>query len=434
MAISTHPLRTSTDLPRNRSKDIAYFLYFQGQISRAAWKFIMYRCTEVTGWFALVTLGFLAYGSNSLDIQTYVPACYLLAIWIVSLGFSLFLPPRARLEAAHRGRARAGEIVPVRVTVTQFGRTPQALTVVPHRLPPELDPEIFDGVRSGVLKRGERAELTVGLLCRRRGAYTWSGFRVETDFPFALFRSYRTLLSREELIVTPAFSPIERLAVPAGTRFQVGGLAMALQIGESYEYIGNREYRAGDSLRHIDWRATARHIHPIVREYREEYYLRVAVLLDTCLPRRQRDEESRNFERAVSVAAAVTDFLSRSDYIVELFVAGQEMYPLTASSGVAFIDQIMTALATVEADTAHHFGAISSTVMPSLATATSVICVLIDWDADRQEFLTNLSAMGVGVKVLVVSGEPPPVMAPAFSLYDVTFIDRQRFDNGIGEL
>ena len=56
---------------------------------------------------------------------------------------------------------------------------------------------------------------------------------------------------------------------------------MSSDLGESFEYIGNREYREGDNVRDIDWTATARLNTPIVREYRDEYFLRVGVVLDT---------------------------------------------------------------------------------------------------------------------------------------------------------
>ena len=50
---------------------------------------------------------------------------------------------------------------------------------------------------------------------------------------------------------------------------------MASNIGESFEYLGNRDYREGDNPRDMDWRATARAQAPIVREWVEEYMLRV---------------------------------------------------------------------------------------------------------------------------------------------------------------
>ena len=69
-----------------------------------------------------------------------------------------------------------------------------------------------------------------------------------------------------------------------GKRYQPGGIALTSHIGESPEYIGNRDYRPGDSLRRIDPRAWARLATPIVREYSEEYYCRIALVLDTYVP------------------------------------------------------------------------------------------------------------------------------------------------------
>ena len=79
------------------------------------------------------------------------------------------------------------------------------------------------------------------------------------------------------LWVTPRFTPLARFETPRGRRYQPGGTASAFQLGDSFEFIGNREYREGDPVRAIDWRATARLSRPVVREYREEFLQRVAV-------------------------------------------------------------------------------------------------------------------------------------------------------------
>src|SRR5262249_55852640 len=149
------------------------------------------------------------------------------------------------------------------------------------------------------LMRGQSQRVRLGLKCNRRGVYTLRGFRVETDFPFGLLRSRRTFEAPRSLLVYPKFTRLARLNLPTGRRYQPGGVALASNLGESFEFIGNREYREGDNVRDIDWRATARLTIPIVREYRDEYFMRVGVILDTHVPRGAPKSASDAFERAV---------------------------------------------------------------------------------------------------------------------------------------
>ena len=143
--------------------------------------------------------------------------------------------------------------------------------------------------------------------------------------------------------------------------------------GDSFEYLGNREWRDGDNPRDIDWRATARlsgasSSSLVVREWREEYFLRVGVVLDTHVPlsapasKRLFLQELRErlpgkaarlarqaaLERGVSICAAVSDALARQDYIVDLFAAGPNLYHLMAGRSLAYREQILDILACVE--------------------------------------------------------------------------------------
>ena len=52
----------------------------------------------------------------------------------------------------------------------------------------------------------------------------------------------------------------------------------------------------GIALRKIHWRSWARRGEPVVKEYQEEYFSRIALVLDTFLPRRPRPRERERFE------------------------------------------------------------------------------------------------------------------------------------------
>jgi uncharacterized protein (DUF58 family) len=67
------------------------------------------------------------------------------------------------------------------------------------------------------------------------------------------------------------------------------GIKAAPQRGAGTDFKQLAEYKAGDSIRHIDWKATLRHRRPIVREYQDERDQTVLFLLD-CGRRMRADE------------------------------------------------------------------------------------------------------------------------------------------------
>ena len=294
------PLTLNTYLPTlagfTATKDVTYHPLFRGLLFPWVWRVWTQRFTRVGHYFILATLFFTAFGSISLDQQWYVPFTYACGLWATAIVGIWVSRPRVTLRAAHAERVSAGETLPVEIEVTaQGGRRRAGLTVLPDRLPPWVDAAPEEGVGLPVLKPGEKTRITMGLFCKQRGAYRLRGWRVETAFPLGLMVAQAVFSEDRPLLVYPRFTPLARLDAPLGRRYQPGGVALASNLGDSFEFIGNREYREGDSIRSIDWRATARLNRPVVREFREEYFLRTAVILDTFVPVPARRSHSPRF-------------------------------------------------------------------------------------------------------------------------------------------
>jgi len=91
-------------------------------------------------------------------------------------------------------------------------------------------------------------------------------------------------LPEHTVLVYPRFYSMHDFVVPLGRRYQPGGIPLSSNTGEAIEFIGTREYRAGDPAKNIHWRSWARRGEPVVKEYMEEYFCRIAIILDTFLP------------------------------------------------------------------------------------------------------------------------------------------------------
>ena len=92
--------------------------------------------------------------------------------------------------------------------------------------------------------------------------------------------------------VYPDFAQIARYAWLAGDRrLQEIGIKTYQQRGEGTDFKQLADYRVGDSVRHIDWRATLRMGKPIVREFQDERDQSVLILLD-CGRRMRADDRT----------------------------------------------------------------------------------------------------------------------------------------------
>jgi uncharacterized protein (DUF58 family) len=387
--------------------DIDEHPYFKGHISRWAWRFYTHRLTSAGRWFFWPTVLFTLWGSVSFEFQYVIIFLYIFILWAVALILALCLPPRVTVRARHAGRIRVGETLPIELTLTQQGHFPGIdLQVLPARLPLGLGAIPQDGVPAPMLKRGETANLRLGLYAARRGVYALKGYRVESDFPFGLYNAYRFFPAPAHLLVYPKFTPIHALSLPRGRQYHPGGLVVKSSLGDSFELLGNREYREGDSIRNIDWRATARLQTPILREYSQEFFLRVGVVLDTFLPGKAKAPVYENFERAVSLCAAISDYMARQAYLVDIFAAGSHLYRLTTGANMTYLDEILDILACVEGAPREPFNTLQPEISQELGKISLLICILLDWDQVRQQFVEQMSLRGVAVKVVIVRDSP----------------------------
>ncbi len=406
LTLSTHLPPLSAFTP---TKDIHYHPLFQGLLFPWVWRVWTQRFTRAGHYFVIATLFFTAFGAISLDQQFYVPFTYAAGLWAVAyLGMWLGRPSVA-LTASYTDRAQAGETVQVEVEVQALGKRGVGLAVLPDRLPPEVDAASEDGAALPPLLPGETARVRLALFCRRRGVFQLRGFRVETALPLGLMVAQRVFSERRTLLVAPRFTPLARMDIPRGRRTQPGGTASAFQLGDSFEFIGNREYREGDPVRSIDWRATARLSRPVVREYREEFLQRVALLLDTHFPMPPGLPPPPSFESAVSLTAAFGDYFARSEFALDIFADGPVIHPIPAGLGEAARDQVMDLLAAVEADTGKagpNLDDAERDLSAHLGQITLIVCVFQNWDSARQEFVERLRDYGAGLKVVIVRDTP----------------------------
>jgi uncharacterized protein (DUF58 family) len=177
----------------------------------------------------------------------------------------------------------------------------------------------------------------------RRGLYRFSGFRVSTKLPFALFRKSRPVDSAVEVIVFPAVYP---MLPPEPQAVELGEHATP-RLGRRGDFHALREYQAGDDPRAIHWRKSARLGRLLVRLSEDQTTRRIAVFLDNHGPAGAgvSPEEIDRQEAAVSHAASLAAHYIQRGYVVRLVTRTASV---GLGAGQAQLTRILRALALVE--------------------------------------------------------------------------------------
>lgn len=373
------------------------------------WRF---RFTTAGKWFVAGLMLSSMFGSASVEIPIYQIFCTLAAFFFIDRQFGYALRPNLSITHATSDRTTAGETFNVELRLTNEGRRSAfALQAGFFDLPrgiTALGSEISPETTVGDLLPGESVATSVRLKAERRGIYTLPKPRGYSTFPFHLFRDGRCRSEPLSVLVLPHFDPIDRIELPVGARYQPGGIALTSNVGESPEYIGNREYVAGDSIRRIDYRSWARLGRPIVREYQEEYYCRIALVLDTFVPSGVKEPRQgfANLEAAVSLSASIADALSRGEYLIDLFAAGPELYVFRTGRHTAHFENVLEIVAGVDACRQNPFTTVAPALADELTNISTVVGVFLDWDDSRRELVRTALEHGCCVKIFIVRDGP----------------------------
>jgi uncharacterized protein (DUF58 family) len=358
-------------------------------------------------WGALAT-GTMLLGQLAVPTASGFGFCVssLLLAAIIGLAYR----PRLRMTRQIIAFPSAGELFSYRVNVENIGkRRAQGIVIQERGLPPDLrpvgEPPILDE-----LAPGERTSVTLQLKCLRRGAYELERLQGASHRPTGLFKAGKKLYQSDRLLVIPRVTVLETLDIPHSSNYQPGGIAVASHVGDSTEFLGTRDWRRGDRVRDIHWPSSARVGRLITKEYREEYFVRLAVVLD--VEARTAGAE-KQLDRAISLTAGITDALSRMDYVVDIFAAGTEVYHFQTGRALAYFENILEILACLESCGRLDTAELEAVLLPEAQRLSAVFFVMMDWDPERAKLVQLLKADGLAVRVLLMrKGRGPDGLEP----------------------
>ena len=136
-----------------------------------------------------------------------------------------------------------------------------------------------------------------------RGQYPRQVPSVACSFPFGIWTARRKIETVAPLMVWPKI-----YSSPGQTRFSnkvAADLGVGSRSGRDGDFIGVRDYRRGDSVKHVHWVATARTNSLMVTERSAPQTAVIEVRLDTMIGDKGQNELSRRIRIAASIVAAL---------------------------------------------------------------------------------------------------------------------------------
>jgi uncharacterized protein (DUF58 family) len=363
-------------------------------------------------------------------VGTSVLAGWLLVLASILLGAAVvggLLPGRmvrgVRVERRASPETSQDDDVLVELIVTNTGRgTKLGLEVE--------DPHVARArVSVPPLAPGDRVVIGTVRRAARRGLQEDTPVTLRSAAPFGVAERRRRLEVPGRTLVLPAVVRLGSTPLVDAAPTPEHAIHASPRRGTGPEYLGIREYRTGDSMRHVHWPSSARHGQIMVREFEQEHTRRLAVVVDTVADAGQ---ERTPLDAACSVAASVA------------FAAlgrGQGARLLAAREGR--IDALMRAegapllqwLAELPGFGGLTLAEVLPELTPRLRGVQTVLIAAPTWRANTAlpEVVASVQTVAPRVAVALIEAHtyPGDRRAPALSAEEVDRVERDLLARGV---
>ncbi|MBK8258354.1 MAG: DUF58 domain-containing protein [Polyangiaceae bacterium] len=370
----------------------------------------------------VLLVGSTIVGLFAVDVQStqvYILWSAIAGVLIASLLIRRFFRmPDAEVTVSIPRRVTVGD--PLRFAVNVRNGTQRDVESVRVRGPFLPWDGVWEGRSPGIphLPMGETRTVEVIARFSSRGEHHLDPFGACALVPLGIAVGKSVWSPGVKFLVVPKIANVARLSMPMGQRHQPGGVALASKTGESMDLLGVRPYRPGDPVKHLHARSSARAGVPVVREYQEEYFSRVGVVLDNG------PAPEAAFEAAVSLTAGVVARLSRGEALIDLLVLGTKLYDLTIGRHLGFLEQALDLLAIAEMSKKP---VSTEDLLAQLAPHLSRLsCVFVVTTEATSTLAEEIRRRGVACSTFIVRPEknPPPANAPSTTVLSVASVEK----------
>lgn len=297
-----------------------------------------------------------------------------------------------------------------------LGRWSDVHLQVQHDASAAMHLRVFDHVPDGLefehlpqelsLPAQETAQLTWRLRPLKRGRFAFERCEVILHSRLRLWESRRYLPLPEPVNVYPDFARLYDGPLQGIENWlsQIG-VRQLQRRGLGQEFHQLREFREGDSLRQIDWKATARHRTPIAREYQDERDQQIILMLDCGRRMRSQDDELAHFDHGLDACLLLSHIALRHGDAVGLSTfAGEQQRHLPPGKGQRQLNLLLNALFDLQStQRPADYSAAVQQLLSRQKRRALVIVVTNLRDEDDEQLLSAVRQLSQRHRVLIAS-------------------------------
>ncbi len=272
---------------------------------------------------------------------------------------------------------------------------------------------------------GERRRLTVTLRPTRRGDRRAARVTVRSVGPLGLAARQGAHEVPWTVRALPPFTSRRHLPARLARLRELDGRTAAMVRGQGTEFDSLREYVAGDDVRSIDWRASARAPEVVVRTWRPERDRHLLLVLDTGRTSAGRVGDAPKLDVAMDAALLLGALASRAGDRVDLLAYDRAVRARVVGAGRReLLPALVEAMAAVEPElTETDVPGLVSTVLGRAGQRSLVVLFTgLDAAAVEEGLLPGLAALTGRHRVLVAAVADPRVAEMAAGRGDSTAV------------
>ena len=330
----------------------------------------------------------------------------------VLLGLDLLLassPRRLTFERQGPGQVRLGDQGSTSVLVTNTGRR-RVRGAMRDAWPPSAGAATTRHTVS--LRPGDRARFTTVLTPTRRGDREAHAVTVRSVGPLGLAARQRSFAVPGRLRTVHPFPARKHLPSRLAVLRQLDGRTAVRTRGQGTEFDSLREYVDGDDVRSIDWRATARRQHLVVRTWQPEQHRRIVIVIDTSRTSAGRVDDAPRLDAAMDAALLLTALAGHAHDRVQVIAGDRAVLARVAGSDRArLLHDTISTLAPVESRLVEADWTLLATEITRLGTHRALIVLLtpLEPSSVEQGLLPVLPVLAAHHRVVVASVSDPTV-------------------------
>lgn len=264
---------------------------------------------------------------------------------------------------------------------------------------------LFDGIPANllnegahttvVLQAGQHTQRSYRVRAMQRGPLLLERCWVEIAGPCGFWLDRYEVPLRSEAKVYPDFAAITSYTLLASENHTSQlGIRTRNRRGQGSAFHQLRDYRQGDSLRQLDWNATARRMKLISKEYQEERDQNLVLMIDSGRRMRSQDDQLNHFDHALNTSLLISYIALRQGDSVGVMSFGNGERWIAPQKGAERVNVILNGLYDLHAGSnAPDYLAAAEKLVTLQSKRSLVIIITNSRDEEAEELLAAVSLL-----------------------------------------